>query len=316
MIVNKNAKSLEESVFFALEEEILSGKLKRGETLTEISLSQRLGVSRTPIRGALSRLGDEGLVEIHPNRGAVVVGIGDEELQDIYKIRIRLEGLASAEAALPQGEVYRRRFAEYSTHVRRSIESARMYKKFANSASFVIGREKTEIPRLNSYAITGKVAPRGSRTWMRRGNDGLYISHWSRYAPFGAEGPKDKCAYVDLLLAPGEAPSNVYRISLYANGSVYDCRRQLDPPRAPDDKYDVKGLKLESKADDAARLWTFEAFVPWTAFDEGAPKAGEKWRMNVLGANPIGEKGYGISSIAPTMGDPWRTEFYGTVVFE
>ena len=224
--------------------------------------------------------------------------------------------LASAEAALPQEEVYRRRFAEYSTHVRRSIESARMYTKFANSASFVIGREKTEIPRLNSYAITGKVAPRGSRTWMRRGNDGLYISHWSRYAPFGAEGPKDKCAYVDLLLAPGEAPSNVYRISLYANGSVYDCRRQLDPPRAPDDKYDVKGLKLESKADDAARLWTFEAFVPWSAFDEGAPKAGEKWRMNVLGANPIGEKGYGISSIAPTMGDPWRAEFYGLVTFE
>lgn len=100
MIVNKNAKSLEESVFFALEEEILSGKLKRGETLTETALSQRLGVSRTPIRGALSRLGDEGLVEIHPNRGAVVVGIGDEELQDIYKIRIRLEGLASAEAAV------------------------------------------------------------------------------------------------------------------------------------------------------------------------------------------------------------------------
>lgn len=100
MIVNKNAKSLEESVFFALEEEILSGKLKRGETLTETALSQRLGVSRTPIRGALSRLGDEGLVEIHPNRGAVVVGIGDEELRDIYKIRIRLEGLASAEAAV------------------------------------------------------------------------------------------------------------------------------------------------------------------------------------------------------------------------
>lgn len=99
MIVNKNAKSLEESVFFALEEEILSGKLKRGVTLTETVLSQRLGVSRTPIRGALSRLGDEGLVEIHPNRGAVVVGIGDEELRDIYKIRIRLEGLASAEAA-------------------------------------------------------------------------------------------------------------------------------------------------------------------------------------------------------------------------
>ena len=99
MIVNKNAKSLEESVYFALEEEILSGKLKKGDSLTETSLSARLGVSRTPLRAALHRLAEEGLVEIAPNRGAVVVGIGDEELVDIYKIRIRLEGLASSEAA-------------------------------------------------------------------------------------------------------------------------------------------------------------------------------------------------------------------------
>ena len=99
MIVNENAKSLEESAFFTLEEEILSGKLKRGEALTEAALSQRLGVSRTPLRGALSRLSDEGLVELIPNRGAVVIGIGDEELRDIYEIRIRLEGLASREAA-------------------------------------------------------------------------------------------------------------------------------------------------------------------------------------------------------------------------
>ena len=99
MIVDRNAKSLEERVFLILEDEILSGKLKRGETLTETALSQRLGVSRTPLRGALHRLAEEGLVEMSPNRGAVVVGIGREELIDIYKIRMRLEGLASAEAA-------------------------------------------------------------------------------------------------------------------------------------------------------------------------------------------------------------------------
>jgi hypothetical protein len=151
---------------------------------------------------------------------------------------------------------------------------------------------------------------------MRRGEDGLHISYWSRYAPFGVELGKDRCARIELLLAPGEAPSNVYRIAFYADGSVSDCRRQIDPPRAPDENYDVKGLKFESYADDGKRLWTFEAFVPWSAFDEGRPKAGEKWRMNVLGENPLGEKGYGVSSIAPTLGDPWRTEFYGTVVFE
>lgn len=99
MIIDKNAKSLEESVYLKLEEEILSGQLKRGDSLAETALSTRLGVSRTPLRGALHRLAEEGLVEISPNRSATVIGIGDEELVDIYKIRMRLEGLASAEAA-------------------------------------------------------------------------------------------------------------------------------------------------------------------------------------------------------------------------
>ena len=99
MIVDTGAKSLEEQVFNSLEEEILTGKLKRGDTLAEISLSKRLGVSRTPLRAALHRLAEEGLIEITPNRSPVVIGVGKEELVDIYKIRMRLEGLASREAA-------------------------------------------------------------------------------------------------------------------------------------------------------------------------------------------------------------------------
>ena len=99
MIVDGSIKSLEEGVFRKLEEEILNGKLKRGDTLQEISLSKRLGVSRTPVRGALHRLAEEGLIEIAPNRGAIVVGIEKDDLVDIYKIRMRLEGLASYEAA-------------------------------------------------------------------------------------------------------------------------------------------------------------------------------------------------------------------------
>ncbi len=99
MIVDNIAVSLEEKVYFALEEEILSGKLKARDSLTETSLSKRLGVSRTPLRSALHRLAEEGLVSITPNRGAVVIGVTNDDLIDIYKIRIRLEGLASAEAA-------------------------------------------------------------------------------------------------------------------------------------------------------------------------------------------------------------------------
>ena len=127
MIVDTGAHSLEEQVFNSLEEEILTGKLKKGETLTEISLSKRLGVSRTPLRAALHRLAEEGLVEITPNRGAAVIGVGREELVDIYKIRMRLEGLASREAALRISDEDKKR-------LRDSVELSEFY----------IGKQDTE----------------------------------------------------------------------------------------------------------------------------------------------------------------------------
>ena len=99
MKVDERLLSLEDKVFIQLEEEILSEKLTRGTSLGEIALSERLGVSRTPIRSALHRLAEDGLVETITNRGAVVVGINRDDLIDIYRIRVRLEGLASATAA-------------------------------------------------------------------------------------------------------------------------------------------------------------------------------------------------------------------------
>jgi len=99
MIINETTKSLEERVYILLEEAILSGEYKRGDALTEMSLSKKLCVSRTPIRSALHRLSEEGLVQIKPNCGAVVIGVNADDLVDTYKIRMRLEGLASAMAA-------------------------------------------------------------------------------------------------------------------------------------------------------------------------------------------------------------------------
>ena len=122
MIVDDKAKSLEESVLIRLEEEILSGKLKRGDTLTESSLTSRLGASRTPVRSALHRLAEEGLVEIAPNKGAVVVGVTAEDLIDIYKIRMRLEGLASREAAARISEEDKKRLTD-------SVELSEFYIK-------------------------------------------------------------------------------------------------------------------------------------------------------------------------------------------
>ncbi len=99
MIISNTSHSLEEKVYLALEEEILSGRLKRGEQLREIALSERLEASRTPVRGALHRLAEEGLVELCANKGATVIGITKEDIEDIYEVRKRLEGLAARLAA-------------------------------------------------------------------------------------------------------------------------------------------------------------------------------------------------------------------------
>ena len=96
MIIDEKTGSLEEHVFDVLEEEIISGALAKGQIVTENELSLRLGASRTPIRGALRRLAEEGLVEISPNRRVTVIGISTEDLIDAYRIRMRLEGLSSA----------------------------------------------------------------------------------------------------------------------------------------------------------------------------------------------------------------------------
>ena len=106
MIVDNKLLSLEERVFTVLEEEILTGKLQRGASLGESMLSERLGVSRTPVRAALARLAEEGLVESVANKGSVVVGVTREDIVDIYRIRMRLEGLASliaSEKISPEG---------------------------------------------------------------------------------------------------------------------------------------------------------------------------------------------------------------------
>ena len=99
MIINETAKSLEEKVFLTLEEAIITGEYNRGDALIEMSLCKKMGVSRTPVRSALHRLFEEGLIDVAPNRGAVVIGVSNDDLADTYKIRMRLEGLACAMAA-------------------------------------------------------------------------------------------------------------------------------------------------------------------------------------------------------------------------
>lgn len=98
MIEHKTV-SLADQVFEHIESDILSGKYSRGEILTESKLSAELGVSRTPIREALRRLGQEHLIE-ETAKGSIVIGITEKDLDDIFLIRKQIECLAAELAAL------------------------------------------------------------------------------------------------------------------------------------------------------------------------------------------------------------------------
>lgn len=76
-----------------LRAEILANRMLPGQELTEQALSAELGVSRAPVREALGRLAEEGLVTIRPRRGAVVASLTAEEFIEAYQMRQALEGL-------------------------------------------------------------------------------------------------------------------------------------------------------------------------------------------------------------------------------
>ena len=83
-----------QTLFNALVAGILSGKFKPRERLIERDLVAQFRVSRTPIREAIRRLEEFGLVHCFPNRGAIVTEFSPNDIEDLYFLRIYLERLA------------------------------------------------------------------------------------------------------------------------------------------------------------------------------------------------------------------------------
>lgn len=81
-----------------LRAQILEGRWGPGERLGEVELAEVLGVSRTPVREALSRLASEGLVEMSPNKGARVAIWSETRLNEIFDLRLLLEPVATGKA--------------------------------------------------------------------------------------------------------------------------------------------------------------------------------------------------------------------------
>lgn len=92
MIIEKS-KSMREKVYDRLKEMIINEELKPGERIIEVEFSEKFKVSRTPLREAIRMLELEGLLEDSGGNGMEVKKIGISDIQEVYEIRIALEGI-------------------------------------------------------------------------------------------------------------------------------------------------------------------------------------------------------------------------------
>lgn len=89
---------LSDAVYETLLDAILSNRLASGTIVSEVALSKKLNVSRTPVHDALRQLSKDGLVDQRPGRRAVIRTFSKEDIFDIFEMRKLLEGEAARRA--------------------------------------------------------------------------------------------------------------------------------------------------------------------------------------------------------------------------
>ncbi len=92
-------EDLSVKAYKAIKELIIKNELKPGDRLRQEELAEKFGISRTPILSAISKLEKEMLIELSPRKGAFIKQYSNEELLNIYDIRLKLEPLGAREAA-------------------------------------------------------------------------------------------------------------------------------------------------------------------------------------------------------------------------
>lgn len=85
----------EDSIYHKLKAAIRKRYIKQGSQLVEVTLAQKLGVSRTPVRSAIKKLEAEGLVNSIPHRGAFVITPTKQEIEETFLVRAELECMAA-----------------------------------------------------------------------------------------------------------------------------------------------------------------------------------------------------------------------------
>lgn len=119
-----------------LRECILDGTLTPGTKLSQVSLAEQLGVSRTPVREVLRMLQEEGLVEIEPNQRTRVAGLDPDELDQVYAQRVVLECLALSMTLNSFGTPEGQRGERLLASMRRASDEGRVTAWFRDHRAF------------------------------------------------------------------------------------------------------------------------------------------------------------------------------------
>lgn len=120
----------------ALREAILTGELPPGTRLNQVQLASQLGISRTPLREALMKLEQEGLIELLPVGGLRVKVLALDEAVELYDIREVLDGLAARLAAQRIAEAESRDLARYVSRMEQCLASQDAHRWFVAHVAF------------------------------------------------------------------------------------------------------------------------------------------------------------------------------------
>lgn len=110
-----------DAVYGALRHAIVTCTLKPGERLNVEELAEKMGVSLTPVRGAIQQLATEGLVDVRPRSGTFVASLTPQDLEETFKLRSALECLAAEDAVDRISTQQLRRLHELLKALRRKV---------------------------------------------------------------------------------------------------------------------------------------------------------------------------------------------------
>ena len=120
----KVQKPLKDLVYLELKHKILTGEIVSQTRLMEIDLSEKMNVSRTPIREAIKRLAEDGLVKVEPRRGAYVANISIKDMLDVFEVREDMEGFVAKLAAQRITEEEKKELRAIAGEYENAIEKA------------------------------------------------------------------------------------------------------------------------------------------------------------------------------------------------